>query len=259
VWVKRGEQRIRLVVTPAYDEKQLVGRAGWGPEFEVEVATVMEGMGAQQAGILRGDILLSANGIPLRSTTRLNELVREAGGKPVTLTYSRSGAVRSATVTPAWRNLDGQERWMIGVQLTPRVEVVKLPFPAALAQSVRVNAQNTRLILTFLEGVIERRMSPRSIEGPIRIAQMSGEAAREGASAFVFLMAGVSLNLAIFNLLPIPILDGGQLLLLLVEMIMRRDLDLRLREMVVRVGFVFLMVVVVFVIYNDISKILPPG
>jgi regulator of sigma E protease len=72
-------------------------------------------------------------------------------------------------------------------------------------------------------------------------------------------MAGVSLNLAIFNLLPIPILDGGVILLLLVEMLMRRDLDLRVKETVVKVGFVFLMMVVVFVIYNDISKILPPG
>ena len=100
-------------------------------------------------------------------------------------------------------------------------------------------------------------MSPKSIEGPIRIAQMSGEAAREGPATFIGLMAAVSLNLAIFNLLPIPILDGGVILMLLIEMLMRRDLDLKVKEAVVKVGFVFLMVVVVFVIYNDISKMLP--
>jgi regulator of sigma E protease len=72
-------------------------------------------------------------------------------------------------------------------------------------------------------------------------------------------MAGVSLNLAIFNLLPVPILDGGVILMLLVEMLLRRDLDLKVKETVVKVGFVFLMFVVVFVIYNDISKIFPPG
>jgi regulator of sigma E protease len=72
-------------------------------------------------------------------------------------------------------------------------------------------------------------------------------------------MAAVSLNLAIFNLLPIPILDGGVMLMLIVEMLLRRDLDLKVRETVMRVGLVFLMVIVVFVIYNDISKILPPG
>ena len=87
---------------------------------------------------------------------------------------------------------------------------------------------------------------------------MSGDAARQGFLSFVILMAGVSLNLAIFNLLPIPILDGGVMLILFIEMLMRRDLDLKVKETVIKVGFVFLMAVVVFVIYNDIAKIRPP-
>ena len=115
------------------------------------------------------------------------------------------------------------------------------------------------MIVKFVEGIVERRMSPKTLEGPIRIAQMSGDAARKGPGMFTDLMATVSLNLAIFNLLPVPILDGGVILLLLVEMLMRRDMDLKVKETVVKVGFVFLMVVVVFVIYNDLSKILPPG
>jgi regulator of sigma E protease len=100
-------------------------------------------------------------------------------------------------------------------------------------------------------------MSAKSLEGPIRIAQISGDAAREGAGPFLGLMAMVSLNLAIFNLLPIPILDGGVILMLLIEMIMRRDLSLQFKEAVLKVGFVFLMAVVVFVLYNDLAKILP--
>ena len=115
------------------------------------------------------------------------------------------------------------------------------------------------MIFKFLEGIVERSLSPKSLEGPIRIAQMSGESAREGAISYFGLMAAVSLNLAIFNLLPIPILDGGVILMLFVEMLLRRDLDLRVKEAVVKVGFVFLMVVVVFVIYNDLSKILAPS
>ena len=99
-------------------------------------------------------------------------------------------------------------------------------------------------------------MSARSLEGPIRIAQLSGEAAREGVTAFVALMAMVSLNLAIFNLLPIPILDGGVILLLIIEMVLRRDLSLQFKETIFKLGFVFLMAVVVFVLYNDITKIM---
>ena len=95
------------------------------------------------------------------------------------------------------------------------------------------------------------------MEGPISIARLSGDAAREGPIQFINLMATVSLNLAIFNLLPIPILDGGVILLLLIEMLMRRDLSLTLKETVFKLGFVFLMMVVVFVLYNDITKLLP--
>ena len=148
---------------------------------------------------------------------------------------------------------------MIGVALEPRLEVTKLALPQAVVESVRQNTQSAKMIFKFLEGIVERRMSPKSLEGPIRIAQLSGQAAREGPVTFFGLMTAVSLNLAIFNLLPVPILDGGVILLLLVEMLLRRDLDLKVKEAVVKAGFVFLMMVVVFVLYNDISKILPPG
>jgi len=102
-------------------------------------------------------------------------------------------------------------------------------------------------------------MSAKQLAGPIGIAQLSGEAANEGPSAFVDLMAILSLNLAIVNMLPIPILDGGVILLLLVEMLMGRDLSIPVKEAVIKVGFVFLMVVMVFALYNDISRILPAG
>jgi regulator of sigma E protease len=151
--------------------------------------------------------------------------------------------------------MDGSQKWMIGVSLQPKVEFVSLPFPKAIVESTRQNAKSATLIYQFLRGIIERRMSPRSLEGPIRIAQLSGEAAREGPTAYLGLTSMVSLNLAIFNLLPIPILDGGVILLLLVEMFMRRDLSLRVKEAVFKLGFVFLMAVVAFVLYNDISKL----
>ena len=162
---------------------------------------------------------------------------------------------------PAKRDIEGQggARWMIGLSLQPRVEITKLAFPAALAESWRQNLLNTQLIVKSLEGIVQRKMSAKSLQGPIGIAQMSGDAAREGPIPYFLLMAAVSLNLAIFNLLPVPILDGGVMLMLFVEMLMRRDLDMKVKETVVKVGFVFLMFVVVFVIYNDISKIFPPG
>ena len=103
-------------------------------------------------------------------------------------------------------------------------------------------------------------MSAKNLEGPIGMAQLATTAANEGAPSFLSLMSMVSLNLAIFNLLPIPILDGGVIVTLLVEMIMGRDLSVRVKEGMLKVGFVFLMMLVVFVLYNDIARrFTPPG
>jgi regulator of sigma E protease len=261
VWVNRNGERLHFTVKPDHDDKQGIAIAGWSQEMEIEVADVRRGMVGERAGLKRGDILVSANGIPLKSETRLQEIEHETEGAPIDLVYSRNGQQYHVTVQPVKIDADGKGKpqWLIGLSLTPRVEIAKLSLPDATYESLRANAQNATLILKYLEGLVEQRMSPKAIQGPLRIAQMSGEAAREGAFSFTFLMAGVSLNLAIFNLLPIPILDGGVMLMLFVEMLLRRDLDLKVKEMVLKVGFVFLMAVVVFVIYNDISKILPPG
>jgi regulator of sigma E protease len=263
VWVKRNGETLHFSITPVYDERIGAGYAGWGQETDVEVAAVVKDMDAQRIGVRPGDILVSANGQPLRSTSKLHELIRDGNGQPLDLVYARRSKEQKdkieqtlhGSVTPTRRD----DQWMIGVQLQPRSDVIALPLSQALTQACLQNVQSANLIFKFLEGMVERRMSPKSLEGPIRIAQFAGDAAREGPASFFGLMAAVSLNLAIFNLLPIPILDGGVMLLLLVEMLLRRDLDLRVREAVVRVGFVFLMMVVVFVLYNDISKIMPPG
>ena len=261
LWVIRNGERLHLSLTSTLEEKQGIGSSGWAQESEIEVAGVLKDMDGERAGLRRGDILVSVNGQTLRSISRLNEIENETNGAPLDLVYSRNGRQQAITVKPMKRETDGQSgpRWMIGLSLQPRVEVVRLSLPAALAESTRENVQNTQLIMKSLEGIVQRRMSPKSLQGPIGIAQMSGEAAREGPVSYFSLMAAVSLNLAIFNLLPIPILDGGVMLMLLVEMLMRRDLDMKVKETVVKVGFVFLMFVVVFVIYNDISKIFPPG
>jgi len=259
VWVMRDGQRLHFTLTPTLDDKDGIGVGGWGQQSEVQVGSVVPSMEAQRVGLQRGDILLMANSQPLRSASKLYEIEKETSGRPIDLVFSHDGQQRSVTVTPVKTDLDGtgQPHWMIGLTVESRIEFTKLSFFDAVRESWRWNMQNAKLIFQFLEGMLERRMSPKSIVGPVGIAAMSGQAAREGPASYFSLMAAVSLNLAIFNLLPIPILDGGVILMLLVEMLMRRELDLKVKEAVVKVGFVFLMVVVVFVIYNDISKMLP--
>jgi len=259
VTVERNGQRKTMVVTPVLDDKSGVGFAGWAEQTEIEIYSVQPGMEAAKAGLKKGDILLSVNGQPIRSTPKLHDIIDGGNGQPVDLVYSRNGQIHSMSIKPAKSNLDGQSRWMIGVQLQQRLEVVRLSLPDAVAESVRENVKSATLVYKFLQGIVERRMSPKSFEGPIRIAQISGEAAREGATEFFGLMSMVSLQLAIFNLLPIPVLDGGGILMLIVEMFIRRDLSLQVKENFFKLGFVFLMAFVVFVLYNDITKILPTG
>ncbi|MDZ4799558.1 MAG: RIP metalloprotease RseP [Bryobacteraceae bacterium] len=251
----RGTDRRIANVTPVLDNKSGVGNAGWEERNEVQVAGVLGKTDAERKGVQRGDVLTGVNGTSIHSLATLHDAIRHSEGNPVRLTWLRSGQEYSSDIKPAWSEED--KRWMIGVQLERPVIITRLSFPEAMRESVRQNVKGASLIYQFLEGLLERRMSAKSLEGPIGIARLSGDAAREGPTAFVGLMAMVSLNLAVFNLLPIPILDGGLILMLLIEILMRRDMSLQLKEAVFKVGMVFLMVVVVFVLYNDISKLLP--
>jgi regulator of sigma E protease len=259
--VERGGSQFETSVTPVLDDRSGVGSAGWSEKGEIQVGVLSPGMPAVKAGIKKGDLLLAANGQPINSRFKLHEIIKNTGGKPVDLLIKRDGHQETIHIQPVFSNQDGESRWMIGVGTEPKLNIIttKLSLSDAFAESVHQNVKGATLIFQFLKGILERRMSAKQLQGPIGIAQLSGEAAREGPSAFVQLMSMVSLNLAIFNLLPIPILDGGVILLLLVEMLIGRDLSMPVKEAVIKVGFVFLMVVTVFALYNDISKILPTG
>jgi regulator of sigma E protease len=149
--------------------------------------------------------------------------------------------------------------WIIGVALEPAHSYVKLTLPSAIAESAHRNMQMGGLILHFFASLVERRMSSKVISGPIQIAVVSNAAAQEGIAALLELIATISLNLAIINLLPMPILDGGMVLRLLIEAALGRDLDFAVRAAVARVGAALLLVLAVFVIYNDLSKLLLGG
>jgi regulator of sigma E protease len=255
VWIVRNAVRQLFTVTPVLDPKTGAGFAGWGEQSDIEIASSVAGSPAVKAGLEPGDLIVSVDGLPIHSTPKVHDIINTNGGKPVDVVYSRNGKRMTAHVTPAMSENGGAKEWLIGVKLQPKVVFVSLPLPEALAESVRQNVKSAGFIYQFLRGVAERRMSPKSVAGPIGIVQISGEDAREGPIAYLGLMAGLSLNLAIVNLLPIPLLDGAAIFMLLVEMFMRRDLSLRVKEAAFRLGFVFLMAIVAFVLYNDISKL----
>ena len=259
--IQRSGKTFDTTVTPVLDERSGVGSAGWYEKGQVQLGPVTSGMPAQKVGLQPGDLILNASGHPIHSTVRFHEVIRSSGGKPVNIEFQRSGESRQVTVQPIWSSADGPARWVIGAYVEPKLNIVtsRLSLPDALRESVQENVRSAGLIFQFLEGIVERRISAKSLTGPVGIAQMSGQAAKHGPSAFLILMSMVSLNLAVINLMPLPILDGGGVVMLLIEMVMRRDMSLQVKEAVFKVGFVFIMMLVAFVIYNDITKILPAG
>jgi regulator of sigma E protease len=257
--IERNGQRFDTVVTPVLNERIGVGFAGWDERGTIQLGMVEAGYPAEKAGLRKGDVLLTVNGEPIRSQIKFQEITKNSNGKPIEIEYQRNGETHKTTVEPIFAKLDGPARWMIGVMPTQKWNLIttRLSFPDALAESVKQNKKGALLMVEFLKGVVQRRMSTKNLTGPIGIAQLSGDAARQGAAEFFMLMSMVSLQLAIINLLPIPIMDGGVILMLLVEMVMQRDLSLNVKEVVFKLGFVTIVALLAFAIYNDISKMIP--
>jgi regulator of sigma E protease len=136
--------------------------------------------------------------------------------------------------------------------------VKRLPWGAAIGASLEDNSRNCLAWFDVMGKILTRRLSARSLAGPIGIAQLTGEMYRAGLPELVMLVSFISLNLGLFNLLPIPVLDGGVILLLLIEGLIRRDLSVRVKERFVQVGFLFLLLLVVFLTFNDIVKTFRP-
>ncbi len=267
VTVERAGHTFNTNITPVLDEKSGMGDGGWEGENTIQVLDVSPGMPAEQAGLEKGDLLLKVNNVPIYSGHTLQEIVRRSEGKPVTVEFSRTGfapgTTRTVTMQPQFKDASdgGGARWLIGVGQGVKWNTRKesLSLPAAFAESIKQNAKFGTLIVEMLRGIVERRVPAKTLSGPIGIAGQATQAAHEGPSSFLTLMSMVSLNLAILNLLPIPILDGAHILTLLIEMVMGRDISLAVKESMLKVGFVFLMMLMVFVIYNDIARRIAPG
>ncbi len=262
VTVERDGEELVLPVALAADERTGIGSAGWSERSRVKLAP-LEGKAAARAGVQAGDTLVAVDGEPVYAPGQVQSLIQKAAGKPVRLELRRNGETVVCEVTPEFGRAQGmnEDAWLIGVGLEPDYDRIntRLGFVDAARESIDQNLKNATLIFKFLGGLIEQRMSPKSLEGPIGIARLSGEAARRGWPELIGLMAAISLNLGIFNLLPIPILDGGVIALLLFESVIRKDISLAVKERIVQVGFVFLMLLFAFVMYNDIMKSLGTG
>jgi regulator of sigma E protease len=214
------------------------------------------GFPADKAGIKSGDTIVSMNGKTIVTWPQLVEIVRQSDGHPLQLVVRRGGKEIPMEITPIQvPTPDGQTVWQIGVAEKSQEAYERQGFFKAAKDAGLETYLNTRQITQVIGGLFTGRVSMRELAGPLGIARMSGQAAKHGPISFLGLMAIISLNLGLINLLPIPILDGGHVLLLAIEGIMRRDLSIAVKERFVQVGLVFLLAVFAFVMYSDILKL----
>ena len=257
--IQRGAQTFEKTLTPEAVGISQMGSLGWVPEQPNTVTDLEPGMPAEKAGIREGDEIVALDGKPVAAIAAMVESLKETKDKPIDVTVRRDGRELTFHVQPVFADVEGtsEKRYRIGIQSIP-TKVGSLPFSAALQRSLEENKKTSLLILELVQKLVRRKVSIRTIEGPIGIGRAAGQAASEkGWTPLMALTAAISLNLGIFNLLPIPILDGGVILLLAVEGLMRRDISLQIKERIYQAAFVFLVLFAVMVIYNDLVKTLP--
>ena len=212
---------------------------------------------AAQAGLQKDDIILSVDGHELHSSVATSAYLKDMNGKPVILKVQRSGLIRTISIQPRLMPAqDGTEQYRLGfAPVPPPVVTTHQPLGRALATGWHDFAKSSMLIFDVIGGMFKHQVSVRNLSGPVGIAQQVGLAQQLGSWTVLALMAGISLNLGIFNLLPMPVLDGGMILFLVIESIMRRDVNARVKERIYQAAFVCILLFAVFVIFNDITKL----
>jgi regulator of sigma E protease len=264
VTVLRDGERVNTtlqVVSPRDPDEFSIGSLGIVPLMQttpVVVHGVTPGMPAGKAGLKAGDKILAVNGQALHSVPSMLAFLQQNHNAPVIMKVQSGATVHDLQVTPTLAdNTDGGKSYQLGFEaMPPPSKVQQLPLPAAMIQSVKFNVKNSSLIIEVLRRMVTRHMAVQNLSGPIGIARETGLAATSpGWQPIIALMTVISLNLGIFNLLPVPILDGGVILLLLIESVLRHDLDQKFKERIYQGAFVLLLLFAAFVMINDITKL----
>lgn len=233
--------------------------AGW-PVLVSEVGKVLDNTPAMEAGLKAGDRIVAIDGQPVWRWDDMRSMIEQSPGRKLTLTVERDAQTVDVSVTPTLsdqKDMLGDQQGKIGVAPSGKSE--QLGFAASIREGGRFTLYLTKLVVVTLVKLVKGEISAKALSGPITIAQASGESFKAGAFSFIFLLSYISINLAIINLLPIPILDGGHLLFFLIEAVIRRPVTGKVREYAVQAGMVFIVFLMVLVFYNDISRIVTKG
>ena len=244
---------VTKTVTPVAEDKSRfeTGDIGVLPNVHPHLAAISDGEPGSKAGLKAGDVIVAANGAPMTYQEEFRQVIRKNADTPLTLSILRAGSPMSLTVTPRMNGKVGY----LGVTPVDDTKTIKPSILGAFRLSAEKNWGMTVMIGQTIWGLLTRELSPKQLMGPIAIAQVSGESAQLGWMPLLGLMVTLSLNLGLLNLMPIPMLDGGHITIMALEGIARRDFSVKVKEKVLLAGFVVLMMLMVTVFYNDLSRI----
>jgi regulator of sigma E protease len=252
--ILRDGQEVTINTTPVVPPGQSrfeIGDIGVLPNVHPHIPYVNAGEPGDRAGIKPGDVVLAVDGQPITFLSQLRSVIIKKPGQEITIGVLRDGQRLDIQAVPEKR---GENGWL-GIGLADDTKSIKPGVIEAIGMSFKKNLEYGTLIFQTVWGLLTRETSPKQLMGPVAIAQLSGESAQLGWIALFSLMSMISLNLGILNLLPIPVLDGGHIFIMALEGIARRDFSVKVKEKMLLAGFVVLMMLMVTVIYNDLTRI----
>jgi regulator of sigma E protease len=251
---ERNGQQLSFSVPAAASVEEVFGY----PRDHLIVSAVSPGTPAEHSGLMAGDLITKVNGIELANGAEFPSIVDKSHTEPLDLEVQRGDRTLHVQLLPQQVGTgSGTPRWQIGVLRTGDLVDRRLSFGSAIVESVGMNALMARQIAYVVVELFRGNISLKQLEGPLGIARESGRAAKQGPAELFSLMAMIGVNLAVLNLLPIPPLDGGHILMLFIEGTIRRDLSIRVKERFVTVSMVFLLLVFAIVMYNDVLRLIP--
>ncbi len=224
------------------------------------IGGVQEGRPAHIAGLEKGDLIVAIDETPVEAWEDMAELIASCNGRELKISLVRGESNLIVNITPelkTTKNIFGEDldRYMIGVSASGDVFTIDLNPYQALWESIYQTYNITKLTILTVIKLIEGKISAKTLGGPIMIAEMAGQQAKEGMASLAFFIALISINLAIINFLPIPVLDGGHLVFFFIEVIIGRPVNIRVREIAQQAGIFALILLMILVFYNDITRV----